>query len=80
MNLKYILLFIGLLITLFMVNRWILELNSTRLLELQQEQKQLKIESILKCQELHAYTDREDWGYKNCREEVESIVTQAKLL
>jgi len=63
-----------------MVNRWIPELNSIRLLELQQAQKRLKVEGILKCQELSAMKTATDWGYKSCREEVESITTQNKLL
>lgn len=80
MNLKYILLFIGLLIALFMLNRWVLEVNSTRLLELQLQEKKVKIDNILRCQELSATTTNENWGYKSCLDEINRVVTQTKLL
>ena len=84
MNLKHfiipILILITVMIVTLMADRWIMELNSTRLLELQQEQKQLKIDSILRCQEIFANTVREDFSYKSCVSEIDRVVTQTKLL
>ena len=77
---KYILFFLSVLIALFMFNRWMLELNSTRLLELQLQEKKIKIDNILRCQELSATTTNKNWGYKSCIDEINRIVTQTKLL
>ena len=77
---KYILFFLSVLIALFMFNQWMLEVNSTRLLELQLQEKKIKIDNILRCQELSATTTNENWGYKSCLEEINRVVTQTKLL
>ena len=63
-----------------MLNQWVLEVNSTRLLELQLQEKKIKIDNILRCQELSATTTNEKWGYKSCLDEINRVVTQTKLL
>ncbi len=80
MNLKYIFFFLSILLILFMLNRWVLELNSMKLLELQLQEKKIKIDNILRCQELSATTTNKNWGYKSCLDEINRIVTQTKLL